>query len=258
MQGLVLPPTGVPLADQRARPVLKQYATFIALGFGISWLIWISAHRLGARPGVGEEFLGFGSAGPAVAAIFLSRTARKVFPFSLATRLLWFALLWPMSWVIYLLSDKLCWRRFAGPYANGRRTSQRTGPRNRTLGTCTGERTCDRVDKAKRQRPACERVFPGLRKGRGTCLRPQRTEAGSQGRLLSCWHADAAGNLQSSQQRTGGAAFLKTSNDIRAYCAGAAFGQDFGARANATGASVKLSYWKDDAEPLLTMERRSQ
>ncbi len=77
MQGLDLPPTGVPLVDQRARPVLKQYATFIALGFGISWLIWISTHRLGARPGVGEEFLAFGSAGPAVAAIFLSRTGRN-------------------------------------------------------------------------------------------------------------------------------------------------------------------------------------
>ncbi len=101
------PPTGVPLVDQRARPVLKQYATFIALGFGNSWLIWISAQRLGARPGVGEEILAFGSAGPAVAAIFLSRTGRKVFPFSLATRLLWFALLWQMSWVIYVLSDRL-------------------------------------------------------------------------------------------------------------------------------------------------------
>jgi uncharacterized protein len=67
----------------------------------------ISAHRLGARPGVSEEILRFGSASPAMAAIFLSRSGRKVFTASLTTRLLWFGLLWAPCWAIYVVSDKM-------------------------------------------------------------------------------------------------------------------------------------------------------
>lgn len=107
MEELRLRSPGVPLANHDASSVMKHYAAFIALGFGISWLIWISAHRLGARPGVGEEILGFGSAGPAMAAIFLSRSGRKVFTASLTTRLLWFGLLWAPCWAIYVVSDKM-------------------------------------------------------------------------------------------------------------------------------------------------------
>lgn len=107
MEELRLRSPGVPLANHDASSVMKHYAAFIALGFGISWLIWISAHRLGARPGVGEEILGFGSAGPAMAAIFLSRGGRKVFTASITTRLLWFGLLWAPCWAIYVVSDKM-------------------------------------------------------------------------------------------------------------------------------------------------------
>ena len=86
---------------------MKHYVAFIALAFGISWLIWISAHRLGARPGVGEEILAFGSAGPGMAAIFLSRSGRKVCTVSVTTRLLWFGFLWAACWAIYMVSDKM-------------------------------------------------------------------------------------------------------------------------------------------------------
>jgi uncharacterized protein len=99
--------TALPIANPDRRSIAKQCAMFIALAFGITWLIWITANRLGARPGVGEEILGFGSAGPAIAAIFLSRTRRKVPTVGLAVRLLWFALLWAPCWAIYVVSDRM-------------------------------------------------------------------------------------------------------------------------------------------------------
>jgi uncharacterized protein len=85
----------------------KQTWAFLGLAFGITWLIWISASRLGARPGVGEEILAFGSAGPAIAAIFLSRSGRKVTTVGLTARLLWFGLLWAPCWAIYVVSDRM-------------------------------------------------------------------------------------------------------------------------------------------------------
>jgi membrane protease YdiL (CAAX protease family) len=43
--------------------------TFLALAFGFSWVMWIGAIKLG----LGEEFLNVGTAGPALAAVILSR-----------------------------------------------------------------------------------------------------------------------------------------------------------------------------------------
>lgn len=106
MEYLNLSTTAVPAPNVDA-PVIKKYVGFIGLAFGVSWLIWISAHRFGARPGVGEEILAFGSAGPAMAAIFLSRNGRKVLTSRLTTRLLWFGLLWAPCWTIYVVSDKM-------------------------------------------------------------------------------------------------------------------------------------------------------
>jgi glucose uptake protein GlcU len=107
MEYLNLAATPVPAPNLDEAPVMKEYGKFVALAFGVSWLIWISAHRLGARPGVGEEILAFGSAGPAVAAIFLSRSRRKVPTVRRTTRLLWFGLLWAPCWAIYVVSDKM-------------------------------------------------------------------------------------------------------------------------------------------------------
>ena len=107
MEELNLYSPGVPFANQYRSSILKRYAAFIALGFGISWLIWIPAHKLGAGPGVGEEVLAFGSAGPALAAILLSRSRRKVPTITLSARLFLFGLLWAMCWAIYVMSDKI-------------------------------------------------------------------------------------------------------------------------------------------------------
>lgn len=84
-----------------------QAAIFVTIAFGISWLIWIPAIRLGAHPGTGEEILAFGTAGPAMAAILLSRSRRKARTLKLAARLLWFGLLWVPCWAVYILSDKM-------------------------------------------------------------------------------------------------------------------------------------------------------
>jgi membrane protease YdiL (CAAX protease family) len=107
MEELNLRTVGLPVANPDPSSIGKEYAMFIALAFGISWLIWISAIRLGARPGVGEEILGFGSAGPAIAAIFLSRSRRKVPTVSPTARLLWLGLLCAPCWAIYVVSDKM-------------------------------------------------------------------------------------------------------------------------------------------------------
>lgn len=47
MEELSLRETAVPLANRDTSFVMKQYGKFIALAFGVSWLIWISALRLG-------------------------------------------------------------------------------------------------------------------------------------------------------------------------------------------------------------------
>jgi uncharacterized protein len=85
----------------------KQIWNYLALAFGISWLIWVSAIRLGVHPGVGEEILAFGSAGPAIGAILLSRSRRKARTASLTIRLVWFGLLWAACWAIYVISDRM-------------------------------------------------------------------------------------------------------------------------------------------------------
>ena len=90
-----------------AGPTASEFAKFVALAFGITWLVWIPARRLGAHVGVGEEILAFGTAGPAIAAILLSRSRQKAPATGIATRLFWFALLWAPAWAVYILSDKM-------------------------------------------------------------------------------------------------------------------------------------------------------
>ena len=46
------------VANSLSSSVGRQAAAFIAIAFGISWLIWIPAIRLGAHPGTGEEKIG--------------------------------------------------------------------------------------------------------------------------------------------------------------------------------------------------------
>lgn len=107
MEYLDLPSAAVPHVNHNAVSLMKQFAMFIALAFGISWLTWISALRLGAGPGRGEEILAFGASGPAVAAIFLSRRGPRGISVRLPVRLLWFAALWSLAWAIYVAHDKM-------------------------------------------------------------------------------------------------------------------------------------------------------
>jgi len=94
-------------ADTSYGSVGKQTAWFVAIAFGMSWGIWITAICLGAHPGKGEEILAFGVTGPVMAAIFLSRSGRKERRIGIAARSIWFALLWAPCWAIYILSDKM-------------------------------------------------------------------------------------------------------------------------------------------------------
>jgi membrane protease YdiL (CAAX protease family) len=107
MKNLPLSETVVPPGNHAAVSVMQLCGKFVALAFGVSWLIWISAHRFGAGPGKGEEILAFGAAGPAVAAILLSRRGERVPTVNLAVRLLWFVLLWLLCSAVYVGSDKM-------------------------------------------------------------------------------------------------------------------------------------------------------
>jgi membrane protease YdiL (CAAX protease family) len=80
---------------------------FLLLAFAISWLIWIVSLLLGAGPDHNEYLLAFGSAGPALAAIFLSRRGQDESSERLSVRLLSFALLWLFAAAIYIANDHL-------------------------------------------------------------------------------------------------------------------------------------------------------
>jgi membrane protease YdiL (CAAX protease family) len=95
------------MRDQAERETgIRKTFTFLVLAFGISWTTWIAAYRFGARPSVGEEFLAFGSAGPALAAILLSRTGKNHSGVGPAPRTIYFLILWIAGWAVYVLSDK--------------------------------------------------------------------------------------------------------------------------------------------------------
>jgi len=80
---------------------------FLLLAYAISWLIWIISLLLGAGPGHNEYILAFGSAGPALAAIFLSRNGSGTISDRLPARLFSFAVLWLFAGAIYVVHDRL-------------------------------------------------------------------------------------------------------------------------------------------------------
>ena len=85
----------------------KETWPFLILTYALSWLIWITALKLGAGVGAGEYILAFGVAGPAVAAIFLSRRGPGGSTERLPARLVSFAVLWLFAGAIYLANNKL-------------------------------------------------------------------------------------------------------------------------------------------------------
>jgi uncharacterized protein len=77
----------------------NEITSYLALAFGISWLLLIGAIKLG----LGEEYLNIGVAGPAFAALILSaRNYQTQKPFSLK-RLLWFSSSWVACWIVLCL-----------------------------------------------------------------------------------------------------------------------------------------------------------
>jgi uncharacterized protein len=85
----------------------RQIWLYLILAYAIAWLIWITAEHFGVGPDRGEYIAAFGTAGPALAAIFLSRRGQDAAGERLSARLLSFVLLWLFASAIYLTNDKL-------------------------------------------------------------------------------------------------------------------------------------------------------
>ncbi len=85
----------------------RQVWLYLILTDAFTWLIWITAEHFGVGPDRGEYIAAFGTAGPALAAIFLSRRGHDTAGERLPARLLTFALLWLFAWTIYIANDKL-------------------------------------------------------------------------------------------------------------------------------------------------------
>jgi CAAX protease family protein len=85
----------------------RQVWLYLILAYAFTWLIWLTAQQFGVGREHGEYLAAFGVAGPALAAIFLSRCGQNPVGDNLPTRLLSFAILWLFAWAIYLANDKL-------------------------------------------------------------------------------------------------------------------------------------------------------
>jgi len=85
----------------------KQVWFYLLLAYAITWLVWFTAGALGVGPDHNEYFAGFGTAGPALAAIFLSRVGQNEIGQSLASRFFSFGGLWLLGWAVYIANDKL-------------------------------------------------------------------------------------------------------------------------------------------------------
>ena len=85
----------------------RQAWLYLILAYAFSWLIWITAQQFGVGADHGEYIAAFGVAGPALAAVFLSRRGPDPSGELLPARLLSFAVLWLFAWAIYIANDKL-------------------------------------------------------------------------------------------------------------------------------------------------------
>jgi CAAX protease family protein len=86
----------------------KQIWLYLLLAYAITWSVWITLGFFGViGPDHNEYLASFGSAGPALAAIFLSRRGEGEIIERLPVRLLSFAVLWIFSWAVYIAHDKV-------------------------------------------------------------------------------------------------------------------------------------------------------
>jgi membrane protease YdiL (CAAX protease family) len=84
----------------------KETWFFLILAYAIAWLVWITVGFV-AFVGVGGYVLAFGTAGPAIAAILLSRRGQGEVTQGLPTRIFSFAVLWLFATAICIANDKL-------------------------------------------------------------------------------------------------------------------------------------------------------
>src|SRR5882757_9782342 len=87
-------------AQSPARDVWR----YLAIAFGLSWFAWIFAIKLHA----GEGFLTIGVAGPALAAMVLSRSHQPAVPPLAVSRVSTFLLVLVAAWIV--LSLNYAWR----------------------------------------------------------------------------------------------------------------------------------------------------
>ena len=85
----------------------RQVWFFLLLAYAFTWLVWVTAGMFGVGPDHGEYFAAFGTAGPALAAIFLSRQGQGEITEPLSVRVFSFTILWLFAWAIYVANDKL-------------------------------------------------------------------------------------------------------------------------------------------------------
>lgn len=88
----------------------KQIWSFLGFAFAISWTV---AHGFGAGPGTDEYVLAFGSAGPALAAMFLSRNNRPAQTSHVMARAICFLVVWLLGWAVYLANDNFRGMQFS-------------------------------------------------------------------------------------------------------------------------------------------------
>jgi len=92
------------------RSLATDVGAYLALAFGFSWIMTIGAIKLGFA----EEYLNIGTAGPAVAALLLSRHRQPGLVRPSGSRWLWFGVLLAPSWIV-LLAHSLWWHDIAAP-----------------------------------------------------------------------------------------------------------------------------------------------
>lgn len=97
-------PTAAPSTLKIGRSLAADVAAYLALTFVISWVLLIGAIKFG----LGEEYLNTGVAGPAIAALLLSRLHHPNRQSFSGSRLLWFSGSWALCWMV--ISLHYSWR----------------------------------------------------------------------------------------------------------------------------------------------------
>ena len=85
-----------------SRPLARDYVAYVAIAYAFTWTVLI----VGVKLGWSEDYLNLSGAGPALAALMLSRSRTPLVRFS-GMRWLWFFGLLPVCWIV--LSLRTSW-----------------------------------------------------------------------------------------------------------------------------------------------------